>query len=43
LVNEALLAIMRIETSLIRRGMSLPFGGSLLMVARNASAPSGRP
>ena len=43
LVNDAFMAIMRIEASLIRRGMSLPVGGSLLMVARKASAPEFRP
>ena len=42
-VNDVLLAVMRIEASLIRRGISLPAGGSLLMVARKASAPEVRP
>jgi SAM-dependent methyltransferase len=42
-VNDALLAIMRFETALIRQGVSLPVGGSLLMVARKPSAPEVRP
>jgi hypothetical protein len=36
-VNSALEAVMTLERSLIRRGMSFPAGGSLLLVARKRS------
>ncbi len=42
-VNIALGAFMTIERSLIRRGLSFPAGGSLLMVARKRSETGGRP
>ena len=34
LVNRALAAVMRVEVGLVRRGVSFPAGGSLLVVAR---------
>ena len=36
-VNSALEAVMTLERSLIRRGLSFPAGGSLLLVARKRS------
>ena len=42
-VNIVLEAVMTIERSLIRRGVSFPAGGSLLMVARKRSEAIGRP
>lgn len=33
-LNMLLYAVMRVEIALIKRGLSLPFGGSLLLVAR---------
>ena len=41
-VNLALEAVMRVERGLIRRGVSFPAGGSLLVVARRP-LPSGAP
>lgn len=42
-VNIVLEAVMTIERSLIRRGVSFPAGGSLLMVARKRSEAGGIP
>ncbi len=42
LTNAVLGAIMRIEWILIRAGLSFPFGGSLLLVARKADSDSKR-
>jgi SAM-dependent methyltransferase len=42
-VNVALETVMTVERSLIRRGLSFPAGGSLLMVARKSPAREARP
>ena len=42
-VNKMLEAVMKIERSLIRRGLSFPAGGSLLLVARKRVALEDRP
>ena len=41
-VNMALEAVMMIERTLIRRGLSFPAGGSLLLVSRKRSQLEGR-
>jgi SAM-dependent methyltransferase len=41
LLNAMLMRIMQIEAALIRRGIRLPAGGSLLLVARRSSARNG--
>jgi SAM-dependent methyltransferase len=43
LLNAILMRIMHVEAALIRRGIGLPAGGSLLLVARRNSARNGSP
>lgn len=40
LLNAVFLGLMQVEIALIRAGLSLPFGGSRLVVARKSGAPN---